>query len=277
MREERMSKLSEQVQNQIKVSEKVVASARTHAKKVAEELAARDAAVQGSDAKKTTAKAYETAILAFAARLTHATEELRERELEYTAERADDGPIREARDAAVRDLLALMIALRGTVETTLGRSALTTYGLGGETPRVPRKLLNHVQNVARLMTKTPASVKTEFGSSFNSGTAAASLEKKHAELDALIKDDDREARELETALTKRDRAAATWSETYQGTASALEGMYRLAGWRELADRVRPTQRALRGEDAGAEIQETAPTDGSPQNETGVVTGASSGG
>lgn len=261
-----MSKLSEQVQNQIKISEKVIASAKTHAKKVADELAARDAAVQGDGAKKTTAKAYETAILAIAARLTHATEELRERELEYTAERADDGPIREARDAAVRDLGALMIGLRGTVETTLGRSALTTYGLGGDTPRVPRKLLNHAQNVARLMKKTSASVKTEFGSTFNTEAAATSLEKKHAELDRLIKDDDREARELETALTKRDRAVAVWSETYQGTASALEGMYRLAGWRELADRVRPTQRALRGEDTGAEIEETTPIDGAPQKE-----------
>jgi hypothetical protein len=32
------------------------------------------------------------------------TEELRERELEYVAEKADDGPVREARDAAVRDI-----------------------------------------------------------------------------------------------------------------------------------------------------------------------------
>jgi len=59
-------------------------------------------------------------------------------------------------------------------------------------------------------------------------------------------------------------AAATWSETYQGTASTLEGMYRLVGWRELADRVRPTQRTLRGEDAGAEVEETAPVEGAPQ-------------
>jgi hypothetical protein len=267
-----MSKLSEQVQNQLKVSEKVVASARTHAKKVAEELAARDAVVQGVEAKKTTVKAYETAILAFAARLTHATDELRERELEYTAERADDGPIRDARDATVQALAALMIPLRATVENTLGRSALTAYGLSGETPRVPRKLLNHAQNVARLMKKTPASVKTEFGSSFNTETAAAVLEKKISELDALIKDDDREVRELETALTKRDRAVATWSETYQGTASALEGMYRLAGWRELADRVRPTQRALRGEDAGAEIDEAAPVEGATQGESDAAPG-----
>jgi hypothetical protein len=269
-----MSKLSDQVQNQIKVSEKVVASARTHARKVATELAARAAVAQGAETK-ATPKAYEAVVLSLADTLTYVAEQLRERELEYTAEQADDGPVRASRDAAERDITGMMTRLRSTVEDTLGREALAKYGLQGETPRGPRKALNHAQNVARLLRKSPATIETEFGSTFSTQAAAASLEKKHATLEALIKDDDREARELEDAMVKRDRAAATWSEVYQGVATALEGAYLLAGWRELADRVRPTQRTLRGEDAGPEIDEGGePQEGGAGGATAIPAGDS---
>lgn len=251
-----MPKLREQVQNQIKVSEKVIASAKTHASKMAAELAARSGQAPEADP-----AAYEAVILALAGQLTRATEALRERELEYTAEQADDGPVRAARDAAERDVANLMIRLRSTVEDALGRGALATYGLEGETARGPRKIMNHAENVARLLRKTPASITTELGSTFSTAAAAAAVEAKQATLAALIQDDEREARELEGALARRDRAAAAWSDAYQGVATALEGMCRLAGWRELADRVRPTQRTVRGEDAGPEIGEGDPKGG----------------
>jgi hypothetical protein len=54
----------------------------------------------------------------------------------------------------------------------------------------------------------------------------------------------------------RDRAITAWSDAYQGTATALEGLYRRAGWKELAEKVRPTIRKLRGDDAGADDVET---------------------
>jgi hypothetical protein len=75
-------------------------------------------------------------------------------------------------------------------------------------------------------------------------------------LDGLIADDDREARELEDAYALRDRAVAAWSDAYQGTASALEGLYRRAGWKELAEKVRPTIRKLRGEESVTDDIET---------------------
>lgn len=249
-----MSKLSEQVQNQIEVSERVVASARARAKKVAVELTARAAQAQEADAAATPAE-YEAVVLLLAAQLTRAAEALRARELEVTAEQADDAPVRAARDAAEREVTGLMTRLRSTVEDALGPDALATYGLQGETPRGPAKVLSYSWNAAQLLRKTPASIMTELGSTFSTQAAALAVEARHATLDALIKDDAREARELEGALTNRDRAAETWSDVYLGAATALEGLYRLAGWPELADRVRPTERTLRGEDAGPEIEE----------------------
>jgi hypothetical protein len=249
-----MSKLSEQVQNQIRVSEKVIASARTHAEKVSAALAEQSKKVQGKNTK-ATAEAFAAVILASADGLAKATADLRETEQTLAAEKADDGPVRAARDNATAQLAGLVTLLRSTVEDHLGAAALATYGLGGDTPRVPAKLLNHVQNVAQLLEQNPAKVTSALGTSFDTKTAAQALKTRAAELAAHIKDDDREARELETALAGRDRAAAAWSDAYQGTAATLEGLYRQAGWKELADKVRPTQRKLRGDDAGADGEE----------------------
>ncbi|UQA62410.1 hypothetical protein [Polyangium aurulentum] len=255
-----MSKLSEQVQNQIRVSEKVIASARTHVGKVAAALAEQSLKVQGQ-ATKATAEAFEAVILASADGLEKATADLHEKEQVLAAEKADDGPVRAARDNVTNSVAGLVMLLRSTVEDHLGSAALATYGLGGETPRVPAKLLNHVQNVAQLLEQNPVQITSTLGTSFDTNTAAKALKAKAAELGGHIKDDDREARELETALANRDRAAAAWSDAYQGTAATLEGLYRQAGWKELAEKVRPTQRKLRGEDAGVDVGEAPPAGG----------------
>jgi hypothetical protein len=247
-----MSRLSEQVQNQLKVSEKVVMSARTHATQIAQALSGKFAKVP-EDIKIDT-KLCESVILAMAWGLENAAGDLRQRELDYAAEQADDAPVRKARDSAVEQAIALMSGLRATVDNVLGREALSTYGLLGETVRVPSKLLNHMQNVAQLLKKSPLTAKAPFGVSFGTAEAATSIEALHQQLEGLIKDDNREVRELEDALVKRNRAADAWVEAYQGTATALEGLYRLAGWKELADRVRPTQRTIRGEDPGPEME-----------------------
>jgi len=158
----------------------------------------------------------------------------------------------------------LRCALRGTGQRRRsrpcsgscgGRSAVSRYGLGSESPRVPAKLLQYGQNVRKLLDEAPTKVTSPLGSSFDTVVASQAVGKACEELAATVEDDDREARELESAMARRDRADATWSEVYQGTASMLEGLYRLAGWKELADKVRPTQRKTRGEDAGPDLEE----------------------
>ncbi len=256
-----MSKLSKQVQNQLQVTEKVVMSARTHAAQIAqalsESLGKMPEAVKPNHLKGITidAKLSESMILAIAWGLENKAGELRQRELEYTAEQADDPAVREARDEATEQAIELMTGLRATVETVAGREALASYGLLGETTRVPGKLLNHMENVGQLLKKSPATIKKPFGVSFDSAEAASSIEALHEKLAGCISADHREARELEDALTKRNRAMDAWVEAYQSTAAALEGLYRMAGWKELADRIRPTQRTIRGEDPGPELGE----------------------
>lgn len=251
------AQLSVQVQNQLNVSDKVIAAARTHGPKIAPLLAGQAKAVQGAQTK-ATAETYEAVFSALADGLAHDTSELRETELAYYAEKADDAPVRAARDAAAADLGSLLSLLRSTIESTLGAPALRTYGLEGEVPRTPNKLLNHAKNVLRQLDSNATMVTTALGTTFDTVPAAKAVKIKIDALAGHIDDDNREARELEDALTRRNRAMDAWTEGYQGTASALEGLFRRAGYKELAERVRPTQRKARGEDTGDDGAEQVP-------------------
>lgn len=311
-----MSKLSTQVENQVRISRKVIASATTHAHAAAVAIGA---VLTGNESAKNTpepevsppektkagktkaaekkpaqsngkqgqpiaagaaeiATTYEHIFLQLAGSLEGATETLMARELEYTAEQADDGPIRDARDAKVKFGVTVLSRLRTAVEDTLGTAALRTYGLHQETPRVPRAVMAQAQNVAKLLRKTPTTAKTDFGSTFDTAAAATTLETLHKELSGLISDEDREERELHDAATRRNRAQEVWGRTYQGVATTLEGLYLVAGLPELADRVRPTQRAARGEDPGEpNAPPTGETDGPPDATPNEKGGAPKGG
>ncbi|MBI2378141.1 MAG: hypothetical protein HYV07_29335 [Deltaproteobacteria bacterium] len=61
--------------------------------------------------------------------------------------------------------------------------------------------------------------------------------------------------------TRRDRAVEAWVECYQRVATTLEGLFRLGGRADLADRVRPTARAAAGEEAGLEGPAEVPNPG----------------
>lgn len=250
-----MSQVSEQLQNRVRVSDKVVASARTHGPKVAAILAEQAIVVEGP-ATLATAAVFKTVIDVLANGLEHSTKTMRLAEQTVNAEKADDAPIRAKREEVTGEVAGILMRLRSTVETHLGADGLKTYGLMGDTARVPRKVVEQARNVAQLLEKKPTKISSPFGGSFDSTVAAATLQGKAGELEGVIGDDDREGRELEDALALRDRAVSAWSDAYQGTATALEGLYRKAGWKELAEKVRPTIRQVRGEDAGLDDDAT---------------------
>ncbi|MFT3768041.1 MAG: hypothetical protein QM820_21540 [Minicystis sp.] len=246
-----MAKLSKQVDNRLIVSGKVVASARTHAAEIAKVLAAKAEEAQGA-AKAPPAKHFEATIEAYAATLEHSAATLRSAELTYSAEQADDVAPREKRDKLTADAFGLMVKVRSTVESTMGAAGLKTYGLEGETPRSPRAVASHMGNVVSLMEKQPATVTDELGTTFDTKAAVAVINPKRDALESVLTDVDREARELEDALGKRDRAVEAWIDAYQGVATAFSGMCRLAGRKDLAERVRPTSRTVSGEETGEE-------------------------
>jgi hypothetical protein len=246
-----MARIGKQIENRLTVSGKVAASAQTHRVEVARALAAQSRAVQGSKTEATT-EVFETAIGALQDMVERAAFELKKAELTLAAEQADDVVPRSQRDGLTMELGALMTRVRSTVEDAMGPEVLPTYGLEGATPRAARQLANHVANVVSLMEQKPSEVTTELGSTFSTSATVNAIKPKGAALEAALKVVDREARELEKAQSDRDQAVELWTEIYQGVATALSGLYRLAGRKDLADRVRPTSRTLSGEDAAPE-------------------------
>ena len=129
-----MVALSVHVQNKLSVAEKVIASARTHGPKIAAIIAERAKAIQGPDTK-ATVEAIMAVTDAIADGLAFANTVLRNSELDYYAEKADDAPVRTARDLSVTRVASVLAQLRTTIEGTLGGSAAFQYGIVGDIPR----------------------------------------------------------------------------------------------------------------------------------------------
>jgi hypothetical protein len=166
--------------------------------------------------------------------------------------------LREARDTAANALVQAAVRVRSMVSDARGAAALRTYGLEGETPRSPRELASHVKTVSRLMKETPFSVTVD-GVSFDSAAMAATLDQKVETLEKALADVQREEQELADKLGRRDKQVSSWIDDHQGVADTLVGLFRLAGRKDLAERVRPTGRTLAGEEVAPE--ETSPAAG----------------
>lgn len=257
-----MSKLSLQVENQLASAGKVCASARIHASKISAALAALAKEAQGNNSP-ATAAVFEIVLLSSADRLDYVSKALYSAELKLSTERADDIQPRLARDTQHHALLDNLVHVRGIVELSLGADSLKSYGLHGETPRnTARATLNHASNVIHLMEQQPVSTITGFGTVLDTSAIVAALKAKAGALEASVATLETESRELEDALSERNRAAALWSETYRGVADTLTGMYRLAGWVELAERVRPTARVTLGDEVVGDLPEGESVGGS---------------
>ncbi|MDC3988008.1 hypothetical protein [Polyangium jinanense] len=253
-----MAKKSRQVDNRIQSSGHVINAAKTHAEQAAEKLAARAISVQGANTKAT--KEVFHILLAFLTdTLGASARSLDQAELRVLAERADDVGVREGRDTAAADLLRAAVRVKSMVSDALGTGGLHTYGLAGETPRAPRELASHARSVSDLMTNKPFLVTVE-GVTFDSAAMAATLDAKANVLDQALATMLREEQELADQLGRRDRQVLAWIEDHQGTADTLVGLFRLAGRKDLSERVRPTNRALAGEEITPSAETTTSED-----------------
>jgi len=241
------------VSNRIRNGEEVVASARTHRDEMARRLADR---VEGWTAEQALA-----VIDALADHLHQHDAALGDAEDAYVAEQADDPALRDARDHAAATLGDLSMRARSRIEDTLGSVGLQRYGLEGPTPRSPDALVTHVDGAVKLLRADVAEMEDGLGGTFATTALAESLAAALAPLADVVSQLRTENREREGALTARDRALTEWTEAYQGVASTLSGLYRLAGRRDLADRIRPNERRA----TGREITEPGAPDPAPDS------------
>lgn len=242
-----MSKKSKQVEQRIQTSEHVMTAALTHRDQIAEKIATRAIVAQGANTPIT--KIVAAAFVDFLiADLKRSTTLLDAAEMRVVAERSDDVGVREARDTATNQLQAAAVRVRSMVLDALGPNGLATYGLTGDTPRITRDLLSHAQSVAQLMLARPFHVTVD-GVTFDSAALAATLQAKADAVEKSLADLQREEQELVNELGNRHQAIEDWVDVHQGVADTLTGVFRLAGRKDLSERVRPSIRALAGEEA----------------------------
>jgi len=190
--------------------------------------------------------------------LTRAAGELAVAEQAYQAEQADDGPARARRDRAIEAAATTLLRVRGALEKALGKKALSGYGLDGETVREGNVLLARTRNAVQLLQARPVKVADDFGGTFDSDKAVQLLAPLVQELAEALDGVAAEARKLQQALDTRNRSAAAWDEAYAGVTQVTMGLYRLAGARDLADRLRPKAPKAAGEVALAAASQVAP-------------------
>lgn len=242
-----MTKKSVQVENRIQSSEHVMIAAKTHRDQIAEALAKRAIKVQGVGTLIT--KEIIGSFIDFVVDdLKHAVSTMDDAEMRVVAERADDVGLRDVRDSAVSNLLNATVRVRSMVLDALGQKGIETYGLSGQTPRLPRDLMNHAQTVASLMQEHPFHVTVD-GVTFDSAAMATTLTAKADAVEKTIEDMQREEQELVNELGRRHTAINEWTDVHQGVADTFTGLFRLAGRKDLSERVRPTSRTLAGEEA----------------------------
>jgi hypothetical protein len=252
-----VSKKSKQVENRIQSSGHVITAAKTHRVQVAESLAARAIEVQGANTP-ATKEVFLWTVDFLVDALGHSVLTLDQGEMRVVAERADDVGLRDQRDSAMSSLLLASVRVRSMVLDALGATGLATYGLLGETPRGARVLVSHANTVAKLMQEQPFNMTVE-GVTFDSAAMATTLATKAAAVEKALGDMQREEQELANELGNRDVAMASWVEAHQGVADVLVGLFRLAGRKDLSERVRPTSRTLAGEEVALPVE--APKEG----------------
>ena len=245
-KEHRVTKKSKQVENRIESSQHVGIAAKTHRDQIADVLATRAVEVQGANTLVT--KAVWISVVDFLVDdLKHSVTVMDTAEMRVVSERSDDVGLRDARDTASTNLHAAAVRVRSMVLDALGPNGIATYGLSGETPRVTRDLTNHAYTVAKLMQENPFNVTVD-GVTFDSAAMATTLKAKADAAEKTLTDMQREEQELVNELGNRQTAIAGWVDVHQGVADTLTGLFRLAGRKDLAERVRPTTRTLAGED-----------------------------
>lgn len=249
------STMSTQTTNQLKNGEQIRVTAETFPADARDEAAKRLAA-EGSldDARNIVG----SGIASIARLITGANARLEAAESAYSSEQADDAPVRKNRDDAAREVGERWSEVKAQVMRRLGATAPREYGLEGELPATPDALSTQAANVVKLLREKPRAHTSRLGE-FTTMAAADYLEEAQVVLATALTAVRTEAKELQDALGRRDAATAEWSDSYQASATLLEGYLRLGRRLDLAERVRPTARRAAGLDVPATPSEPTPT------------------
>lgn len=184
----------------------------------------------------------------------------------YALEQSDDPTIFAHRDACFTAAAAVESETLRLLKGQPNATAVRTYGFDGPRPKTPSDLCTRLETGTKLLAKRPITLRAGFGLEIDSAVLAARMNDAASALRAAEDACETERRELREAMLLRDAALVLWNDTYQGIASQLEGLFRVASLKRLADSVRPTTRRARALESAADLT-PIPTDPSAAEPT----------
>lgn len=227
---------SKMVITKLRSSRVVVQAARVHGPELAPRIAAR--LPEGSEAAAGVAPLFS----ALADLLEGTATAMDEADGAHEDELGDDDAPRLQRDESTETLVLALVDLRRTVELVYGAAAAKELGFSGETPREPTMVASFTARVLdRLPTLADRTPRMP-GMTLDLPAIAAPIAAAHEQLHAALQTVAVEAREAEQTLLAKQAAIADYDAAFGSVARVLEGMFSLAGAKELARRVRPSVR-----------------------------------
>nr|AGC72636.1 hypothetical protein [uncultured bacterium A1Q1_fos_565] len=236
------SKLSKMAAGRLAISATVTSSATVHGPQIVEPLHA-VLFPKGTAKPELT----EKLLAALGDVLERAAKEVQDADLAHAAELLDDVEPRLVRDEAHAKLAATLLSLRETLAALYGPATMAAYGLSESLPELGAQLLQRGRAVESLLRKTPIAQKPlRAGVTVKASVLADELAPLVEALDKALDAVQRESREAQLTLTRKNQATAAWDQVYQGVTYAFYGLYLLAGRKDLAERIEPTARRRAG-------------------------------
>ncbi|WP_146662942.1 hypothetical protein [Enhygromyxa salina] len=194
---------------------------------------------------------------------------LEQADLAHAAELADDKGFRDARDTSTRDLWEFIHRIRDAIVGTYGTGVVARLSLDTNLPRDAQELIQHARHMStQLHPETlgePADDLIPVDLERLRERLIEAANKLEKGLDAV----ERERREAQETLEQRNAASGEWARVYAGVADAFVALASLAGFDEVAQRIKPTARRragrLEAEDE-APLAEDAPPEAGAESE-----------
>lgn len=153
----------------------------------------------------------------------------------------EDNGVRDARDEVVVVARAGAVELREIIVGLFGKAVADAI-FGGEVPKDPVQLQRFATEAAARMRAASWGTPRVKGAQLDPAEVATGLEQSSKQIGETVAAVADEVRETQVAREARNREMDAYDETFTAVATIFEGLFLLAGQRELADRVRPSRR-----------------------------------
>ena len=186
-------------------------------------------------------------LTAFGNALRESSARLQAADQSHAAELADDDGYRKNRDGAVGALRAVFISLRAALTNNYGPEVAAAYGVASALPDDTQTLIHSAGAVEKLLRERPlVEPPIMKGLAVDPLLVADDLKAAADAAQKALGDVEREKREAQATLDKKNTELDTWARRYPPIAEIVSQLFTLAGRPALADRVKPTTRRRAG-------------------------------